>query len=375
MAKDSIKILIIEDSDFDYELIERKLKTMKTSFLIKRADDEKNFRNLLDEFSPDLIISDYSMPVFSGIEALKIVNTSYPDIPFIFVSGKIGEELAIECLRQGAVDYVLKDNLDKIEPVITRTLNEIQEKKKRKDAEDKLKIAFSELKRINVDLDNFIYTASHDLKAPISNITGLLAGLFEELREEGEKNENIKNFKTMLDLSLDKFQQTINDLGKTAMAQKAGGFVEKINLLDFIEDVKISIADLINKNETTITTGAADCKEIIFSKKNLRSILYNLISNAIKYKSPARKSEVLIKCRRNETWFIIEVKDNGLGIKPENINDLFVKFKRFNDQVEGTGLGLYSIKRIIDNSGGKIEVESELGKGSVFRIYLPFKEK
>src|SRR5690606_26054170 len=102
----SIKIAIVEDNDFDYELIERKLKTIRLSTHIMRAQHEKDFLDVLHGFSPDLILSDFSFPSFSGLEALKIAKSVCPDIPFLFVSGTIGEELAVETLKQGAVDYV-----------------------------------------------------------------------------------------------------------------------------------------------------------------------------------------------------------------------------------------------------------------------------
>ena len=110
--------------------------------------------------------------------------------------------------------------------------------------------------------------------------------------------------------------------------------------------------------------------EIPFSKKNLRSILFNLLSNAVKYRSPDRDLEIAIRTEQSEHFIILSIQDNGLGLDPNNINDIFLKFNRKHDHVEGTGIGLYLIERIITNAGGKIEVESELGKGSVFRVYL-----
>ena len=112
--------------------------------------------------------------------------------------------------------------------------------------------------------------------------------------------------------------------------------------------------------------------EIPFSKKNLRSILFNLLSNAVKYRSPDRDLEIAIRTEQSEHFIILSIQDNGLGLDPNNINDIFLKFNRKHDHLEGTGIGLYLIERIITNAGGKIEVESELGKGSVFRVYLKY---
>jgi signal transduction histidine kinase len=98
--------------------------------------------------------------------------------------------------------------------------------------------------------------------------------------------------------------------------------------------------------------------------------MYNLISNAIKYKSPDRKPVVSIRTEKVNGFCLISVKDNGLGLSPEQKEKIFQMFKRFHDHGEGTGIGLYIVKRIVDNAGGKIEVESEKDKGSEFKVYL-----
>lgn len=122
------------------------------------------------------------------------------------------------------------------------------------------------------------------------------------------------------------------------------------------------------KSNAEIRLNLDDCPVIEFSKKDLRSIVMNLLSNAIKYRSE-RRPEVLIKCYQKDQYAILSVTDNGIGIDLKHAK-LFKMFKRFNTETEGTGIGLYIIKRIIDDAGGKIEVESEVGKGSTFSVYF-----
>lgn len=107
-----------------------------------------------------------------------------------------------------------------------------------------------------------------------------------------------------------------------------------------------------------------------FSKANFRSIVYNLLTNAIKYRAPERQAQVEIKFREDGKYNVLEVRDNGLGIKKEHHDKIFAMFKRMHDHVDGTGVGLYIVKRSVENAGGKIEVESEEGKGSVFKVYF-----
>ncbi|MCK9150958.1 histidine kinase dimerization/phosphoacceptor domain -containing protein [Methanobacterium alcaliphilum] len=132
------KILILEDVPFDVELMEREIKKAGINYTSKTVELEEDFTNAIYEFKPDLILADHSLPHFDGVSALDIVNKKCPEVPFIFVSGKIGEEFAVEALKRGATDYVLKSNLPKVGPAIIRAIEEVKEQKKLKKAEEDL---------------------------------------------------------------------------------------------------------------------------------------------------------------------------------------------------------------------------------------------
>jgi len=133
-----IRILILEDSDADAELMEREVRKAGLAFTSRRTDSHDSFLSQIKEFSPDIILADYNLPAFDGISALAIAKRECPDVPFIFVSGAIGEELAIDTLRSGAKDYVLKDKLSKLAPAVNRALAEFEERMGRKKAENRL---------------------------------------------------------------------------------------------------------------------------------------------------------------------------------------------------------------------------------------------
>ena len=237
---------------------------------------------------------------------------------------------------------------------------------------DQLESKNEQLIRINNDLDNFIYTASHDLKAPMSNIEGLVIALKDNLKSK----ENIIDEETgflfqLMEKSIERFKRTILDLTDITKVQKQHDEdVYEIDLLQVIEDVELSINDQIIQSGAKIFTNFSKINTIKFSKKNMNSIIYNLLSNAIKYRDKSRVPEILITTERDGEYTVLLVKDNGLGINENNKSKMFTMFKRFHDHVEGTGIGLYIIKRIIDNAGGKIEVESEIGKGTTFKVYF-----
>ncbi len=140
-----LRILILEDVPTDAELVENELRKGGIEFTSKIVKTKEDFLKELREFKPDIILSDYNVPSFDGPHALEIIKEQYPEIPFIFVSGAIGEELAIETLKMGATDYVLKDKLKRLVPSINRALREVEERTARKDAEEQLKKRFKEL--------------------------------------------------------------------------------------------------------------------------------------------------------------------------------------------------------------------------------------
>ena len=133
-----IKILIVEDVELDAELTEHELKRANIDFISKRVEEESDFIREIREFKPDLILADHSLPHFDGVTALRINQELSPDTPFIFVSGKIGEDFAVEMLKQGATDYVLKSNLPKLGHAVQRALNEHNEQVKLRKAQDAL---------------------------------------------------------------------------------------------------------------------------------------------------------------------------------------------------------------------------------------------
>ena len=136
---EKLKVLILEDVPTDAELMIEELAEAGMTFVSKRVAAKASFVNAIADFSPDIILSDYSLPSFDGLAALKIARDKCPDVPFIFVSGALGEEMAIDLLKKGATDYVLKNRLSRLEPAVSRALHEVEERRERERAEHALK--------------------------------------------------------------------------------------------------------------------------------------------------------------------------------------------------------------------------------------------
>ncbi len=235
-----------------------------------------------------------------------------------------------------------------------------------------LKQANEQLRRTNVDLDNFIYTASHDLKAPISNIEGLLYLLQEELPPAVTEAALLgSTLKRMLE-SVERFKRTIAHLTDVSKLQKEHTpAAAQVNLAAVVEDVRQDLLPLLQETGAKLVVDVSALPPVQFSEKNLRSIFYNLLSNAVKYHSPDRAPRVDVRAHMQPGFTVLEVHDNGLGIAPAQLPKLFGMFQRFHDHVDGSGIGLYMVKRMVENAGGRIEVHSQLGAGTTFFVYLP----
>lgn len=152
-----LRILLLEDAASDAELIVRELSKVGIAFDHRRADNRESFIRLLDEFHPELILSDYKLPAFDGLAALALTRGHYRDMPFIFVTGTVGEEQAVELLKQGATDYVLKDNLERLGLAVKRALEETEERSKRVQAE-------AQIRKLNQELEQRVAERTQELK-------------------------------------------------------------------------------------------------------------------------------------------------------------------------------------------------------------------
>jgi len=254
--------------------------------------------------------------------------------------------------------------------IIVTNLSEQKELERLTQTKHELSIKNEELVRINDDLDTFVYTASHDLKTPVLNIEGLVT-ILEEVLDKNASQAEVRHIISHISSSVTRFKSTILDLTEISKVQKNfSSAPETIKCREIIEEVKEGLGSMIQQAEAEVKLTIDGSLELRFSKKNFQSIIYNLLSNALKYRSPLRKALVQVTMERRGDYIVLCVQDNGLGIDMKHELKLFAMFQRLHDHVEGSGIGLYIVKRIMDNAGGKIGVESEVGKGSTFKLYF-----
>ncbi|WP_324672128.1 PAS domain-containing protein [Hymenobacter sp. GOD-10R] len=232
-----------------------------------------------------------------------------------------------------------------------------------------LQVQYDELARTNRDLDTFVYTASHDLKQPIYN----LRGLFDELRRTATFDDpEQEQLLSMVDESLHQLDVTLHDLAATVQDQRQlAAPTELIELEHVLEEVLLGLRTQILDAQATITADFGAASTLLYGRANLRSVLHNMLSNALKFAHPERTPYIQLVSSLSETGSPrLVVQDNGLGLTLREDSTIdFQRFERQHPHVAGAGIGLYLVQRIVTSRGGHLEVESTVDEGTTFTIY------
>ncbi|MEO8238493.1 MAG: ATP-binding protein [Flavobacterium sp.] len=408
MKKD-IKILIIEDNAADADLIVRYLKKSEISFISQIVESKKLFEEALDTFCPDIILSDYSLPAFDAVSAFKITKERNLKIPFIIISGTIGEENAVMLIKQGVTDFASKNNFAALPQKVSRALKETEELLEKEDLLEKLKIQTAALLIANQELEfqndekekraiqllnankellAFNFISSHDLQEPLRKIQTFISIIME--KEMKNMTEAGKNNMDRIHVAATRMRQLIEDLLDFSRVGVTDNRYELNDLQNIIEDVKLELSDTIAKKKAIIETNGLIPAQII--PFQFRQLLYNLLSNSLKFSIPDVPSRITIQSNilKNNDFKLLKLnsggsasdywnlsfKDNGIGFEAEFNQTIFVIFQRLHHikEYSGTGIGLAIVKKIVDNHNGIITAEGELNNGATFNIYIPIAE-
>jgi PAS domain S-box-containing protein len=237
-----------------------------------------------------------------------------------------------------------------------------EEKKQEKEKEQLIR----ELTQNNKDLKQFSYITSHNLRAPLSNLTGLLNLMHEYPVENPELREIINGFSTSTNL----LNETINDLVKVVIIKDNPSIdKEEVLIKDVFENVFNQLSYLISLHKPILKIELEKVSILNINKAYLESILLNLFTNAIKYRSPKRILRIFVSSKEVNNMIVLTFKDNGIGIDLERNRDkIFGLYQRFHNYSDSKGLGLYLVKSQVESMGGTISVESEVDKGTTFTI-------
>ncbi len=358
-----LRVLIVEDEPADVELELRALRQAGLEANAEVAQTEKEFTELVRMNSYDVILADYKLPGWNGMQSVEILRREGLDVPVILVSGALGELTAVECIKQGAADYVLKDHLARLPDSVRRAMRERSLRQENKQGHE-------ELARSNRDLEQFAYVASHDLQEPLRMVATYTQLLAERYRGKLDVDAD-KYIHYAVDGAL-RMQKLVQDLLAFSRVGRQGMALESFDCNAVLQASLVNLEAAIQ--ESGVVVEHTQLPHVVADGSLILQVFQNLIGNAIKFRGPQPPAIRVSAEAQGKEW-VFSVADNGIGIAAEQAENVFVIFRRLHTRTEypGNGIGLSICKKIIEQHGGRIWFESEPGHGSTFRFTLPIK--
>ncbi|AKG23688.1 hybrid sensor histidine kinase/response regulator [Calothrix sp. 336/3] len=377
----SVKILLIEDNLAEARLLQEFLKQTKFSIFnlvhVQRLGDA--FQQL-HQYDFDVILLDLTLPDSEGLASLKPIFSLAPSIPVVVLTNN-NDELALEAVRQGAQDYLVKRQVNP--EILVRSLRYAIERKQTLESlravnhslETRVEERTAELvkaQEINQFKSEFVSMLSHDIRNPLNTIL-LAAGLLQNNYEQLPKEKQLNHFK-LIRSAVKNMAQLLDEasfIGKTDIDKFQCQLIA-LNLQEFcqqlIQELRLSIEE---KRLRLIFTTQGEMNLGLWDENLLRHILSNLLANAIKY-SPD-DSQIHFSICSEENYVIFHVQDWGMGIPEADISTIFQPFHRASNvgRIPGSGLGLAIVKKCVEVCQGKIIVESQENQGTTFTVTLP----
>jgi signal transduction histidine kinase len=367
-AATKLRVLIVEDDAADVELLLQVLRRNGFDVSCDVAQTAEEFTTRIEAAGYDIIIADYNLPQWRGTEALDILCRENLDVPLIVVTGYLSGEKAMECIKQGASDCVLKSDIVRLPASVRRALEEKQLRDQRRKFEKDLAGKVVELARSNAELEQFAYVASHDLQEPlrmIANYTQLLAERYRgKLDEQADKY-----IRYSVDGAL-RMQTLIQDLLKLSRVGKLEIEPRTTECLAVVEQALKNLQALIEDSHAVVSWNGLPVVRV--DPSQLTQVFQNLIGNAIKFHGPETPLIQIDAERRGAEW-LFSVSDNGIGVPAESWQDIFVVFRRLHtrDEYAGNGIGLSICKKIIERHGGNLWIEAQPTPGCCFKFTVP----
>jgi signal transduction histidine kinase len=401
MEEKPYSFLHVEDDPLDAEYVQHQLAESGIPCEVTRVESREDFRRALEASPLDLILCDYNLPGFDGLEALRIAQNSPQQVPFIFLSGGIGEHLAVECLHRGATDYVLKGNPARLIPAVKRALEEARVRRAKEQAEREL--AHGEKMVLLGQLSAGI---AHEINNPITYINlnmetlkdyaEKLRNLFETARalvdgdpdDPDELRRRWEGLRVWHRANARRATVLVEDVGRLAQETLDGGhrvadITQRLRRFSRQERQDPVEVDLEECMETALKIGWNEIKTKCVIRKHyaspaprvkghpnqLTQVLLNLVVNAAQ--AIHGRGAIDLGIAEANGKAIITVRDNGRGIDPANLGKMFTPFFTTKSSGEGTGLGLYVSRGIVEGHGGFIRAENAPEGGAVFTVELP----
>jgi signal transduction histidine kinase/GGDEF domain-containing protein len=378
-------ILVVDDEKEIRDFLFKAL-TRIGGFQVELAEQGAEALKKTEGGNFDLILTDLKMPVMDGLQLVTEISRTKPEILTVLMTGHGTIDSALEAMKRGASDYLTKPlNIEELIVRLRKVLGEKQRFMGLKSCIVDLEMANAELRKIDAMKSEFVSVASHELRTPLAAIKNSIQLILQG--KTGEINENQKKFLAMAERNINRLTNILNDLLNLSKIEsgKIELNFEEVAVKQLAELTVSSLQPQADGKSIKIFTEIPDGLPAVYGdKEKIEQILTNLIGNAIKFTLEGGSISVAAKpsvekregglCRK----VVISVRDTGIGIPSAHLDAIFEKFHQVEGSlqrsVSGTGLGLAITKGLVEAHQGKIGVESEEGKGSVFTFTLPVSE-
>jgi two-component system cell cycle sensor histidine kinase/response regulator CckA len=367
-----LRALVVEDRPSDIELMTRVLRADDFVPEIVAVETERDYLTNLSR-GWDVILSDYSMPQFNATRALSLLQEAGLDIPFLVITGSISEEVAVECMKQGATDYLLKDRLTRLGPAVRRALAEKQMRQQRLEMEAQLRQS-----QKMEGMGRLAGGIAHDFNNLLTIICGYTEMVLSRLEPESEAVDYLRQVQGATDRARNLTQQIL------AFSRKQMLETRVINLNAEVSSIESMLRRLIGSDVEIVTHLDPLLGNARADSAQVQQVLLNLVVNArdampqggtLTLQTANIVQDDAAASRRPELpageYVMLAVRDTGSGMPPDTLSHAFEPFFTTKSAGQGTGLGLATVFGIVKQHGGHVAAVSEPGRGTVIQIYLP----
>ena len=375
----SLRVLFVEDSPDDVELIRRELARFGFEIEPRVAETRPEFIKAIGEGTWDVVLSDHSMKGFSSTDALRLLRDRNSDIPFIIVSGTIGEDSAVEAMRAGAHDYVLKHNLRRLGPAVQRELREAANRRMQRSTQAALQASEQRLRHAQrmEAVGRLAGGIAHDFNNLLTVILGFSEFLIEQLPENEPPHRDASEIRMAA--------QRATRLTKQLLAFSRQQVLERrvIDLVGAVSEMQPMIERLIGEDVQFTFNHADPPQLVLMDPGQFEQIIMNLVINARDAMPGGGRLTLFLDRTRIDAaqaheleikpgqYVMLAVTDTGEGIDAETLDHIFEPFFTTKAPGSGTGLGLSTVFGIVHQCGGGIDVNSVVKQGTTFRVYFP----
>ena len=368
-----LSLLVVEDSENDSLLTLRELERAGYEVMHTRVETEQGLRAALQQTRWDIVLSDYNVPGFSGAAALEIVREVRRDLPFIFVSGTIGEETAVSAIRAGANDYVMKSNLTRLAPAIERELREAASREERRELENQLRQS-QKMEAVG----RLAGGVAHDFNNLLTAIMGYAQLAAGRLPPGHQALLDVQEIMTASERAAMLTRQLL------AFSRKEVIQTRVLDLGALVTDMAKMLRRIVGEEIQMLVRTQEGLGGVKADLGQMEQVVLNLVVNA--RDAMPEGGRLIIETENVElgelyagehvaakpgAYILLAVSDTGIGMDEETKSRIFEPFYTTKGSDKGTGLGLATVYGIVQQSGGAIQVYSQPGRGSTFKIYLP----